>query len=409
MPQLRENDSGAGRKDKSAPSGPISEQKPPSAERKQKSESLTEEQSELLNSDGVDNDLEPVLREHDSGAGRKQKAALSHTISKEESSSAENRRRKKKEEEVDHQYKEFIENQERFWNRSCIFVRILRKVIGVASILLVFILVDRALVFAGLVMQLPVLFQWIALVFATLIGLLLAFLIFQTARWFIRLKPASSQAGSGAWFVEQKVGAEYSGKYWNQTRDQQRDLLQQYATKDKDLDKIKQQCIDFDAGAKGWLKNYDDKFLKKLDNLARAKTDSVSSSVGILTASNPIRFIDQITVFSHALDLTKELMQLYGRRPAPGEALGVLFSTLTHTVTAGYIQEGTEKAIDAAADQFMSSFGDQIPDFAAEACASATLRKIGGRILEGFINYLIMRRFGRQLRKTLRPIPENVL
>ena len=154
-----------------------------------------------------------------------------------------------------------------------------------------------------------------------------------------------------------------------------------------------------------WLKEFSLRFQSILDAAAERRVKSYAMKVGVTTAATPVAVIDQLIVLYSCVALTKELMTIYGLRPAFGQTATLLARSIVTTYLSGLAQELSEGGVDTVFDTFTQFQGE----LATGPLVQGITAKIGiAKVAEGTFNYTLIRRLGKRTISLLQPVrPEG--
>ena len=154
-----------------------------------------------------------------------------------------------------------------------------------------------------------------------------------------------------------------------------------------------------------WLKTFSLRFQSILDAAAERRAKSYARKVWIATAATPVAVIDQLIVLYSCVALTKELMTIYGLRPAFGQTATLLARSIVATYLSGLAQELSEDGVDTAWDVVAQYQGE----LSTGPLVQGITAKIGiAKVAEGRFNYALIRRLGKRTVFLLQPVrPEG--
>lgn len=143
-----------------------------------------------------------------------------------------------------------------------------------------------------------------------------------------------------------------------------------------------------------WLQQVHKQFTCALDAAADQIVKRYSYRVGVGTAVSPRGAIDSMIVLVSLQRMTTELCHLYGVRPGRMESLIIL----GHVVVAATLAAGSDQAGEMVGDQVEEVVRDSLG-----ALGAGLVGQLSGRVAEGTVNSLFVRRIGYRLRGYLRP------
>ncbi|MFN2342934.1 MAG: DUF697 domain-containing protein, partial [Desulfonatronovibrio sp.] len=152
-----------------------------------------------------------------------------------------------------------------------------------------------------------------------------------------------------------------------------------------------------------WLREFDESFVRMLDQAASKRTRVYTKTVAMGTAASPIKFIDQIIVLYASFKLIGELLQIYNLRPAMGQSSLILSRAIIQAYLSGVIEEQAEAGVESFSDYYENIFGEISLATGISAVSDAT-RFILPKVSQGALNGFLIWRLARQARKMLRPI-----
>ena len=154
-----------------------------------------------------------------------------------------------------------------------------------------------------------------------------------------------------------------------------------------------------------WLKAFSLRFQLILDAAAERRAKRYAMKVGVATAATPVAVIDQLIVLYSCVALTKELMTIYGLRPAFGQTTTLLARSIVATYLSGLAQELSEDGVDTVWDA-VAQYREEL---STGPWMQGIAAKIGtAKIAEGALNGFLIRRLGKRTISLLQPVrPEG--
>lgn len=144
-----------------------------------------------------------------------------------------------------------------------------------------------------------------------------------------------------------------------------------------------------------WLQEFAGHFQGSIDVAAKTRIKNAAVRTGLFTAVTPYGLIDQAIVFSSALALVKDLMQLYQLRPAWGQSASILAKAIVITYISGSLDDATDNVGDLIGDRMGEIIG---------STGGAILGKTGAKATEGTLNAFFIQRVGLSTMKMLQPV-----
>lgn len=168
------------------------------------------------------------------------------------------------------------------------------------------------------------------------------------------------------------------------------------------LTTVRQRLLDESAGISTdqWLDEFESHFQSVLDRRAAGRVQAMAVRAGVGTATAPNAMIDQIIVTYTLTALVGDLMRIYNLRPAFGQTAVLLSQGIIQIYVSGQLETATE----AAADSLHEALAEWAGLSGAAVLGSAALKAVGARTAEGGLNWLLVRRLGRQTVRMLQPI-----
>ena len=150
-----------------------------------------------------------------------------------------------------------------------------------------------------------------------------------------------------------------------------------------------------------WLKAFSLRFQSILDAAAERRAKSYAMKVGVATAATPVAVIDQLIVLYSCVALTKELMTIYGLRPAFGQTATLLARSIVATYLSGLAQELSEGGVDMVVD-------GTAQELLGPSMLGLTAKIGAAKMAEGIFNGVLIRRLGKRTISLLQPVrPEG--
>ena len=293
---------------------------------------------------------------------------------------------------------------------------------GVASVLGLF-LVAQGTALVDDIRMLPTPFDWIAGVSASVFAIILIVLILKLGIMLARLRrsPAISLRSLEA-LQQRERWQRLAKRHTEHAKGELQDYLKGYelggdtrkrlrvfGVSEDQYDKLVEAheslLGDEPLSPDEWLKAFSLRFQSILDAAAERRAKSYAMKVGVATAATPVAVIDQLIVLYSCVALTKELMTIYGLRPAFGQTATLLARSIVATYLSGLAQELSEDGVDTVWDtvaqyQEELSTGPWMQGIAAKIGAA--------KIAEGALNGFLIQRLGKRTISLLQPVrPEG--
>jgi uncharacterized membrane protein YcjF (UPF0283 family) len=134
-----------------------------------------------------------------------------------------------------------------------------------------------------------------------------------------------------------------------------------------------------------WLKGVDARLLAKIDELAATQIGEYAKRVGFLTAAAPSGLVDTTIVAINTLQLVRILCEIYNVRPTSWATVRIATRMFVSAMVAEHLEQ--------VGDQIGSSIADALHHHISALLANA-LGKASGRISEGVVNAIMIRRLG---------------
>lgn len=144
-----------------------------------------------------------------------------------------------------------------------------------------------------------------------------------------------------------------------------------------------------------WISDVEKRIVQPLDQAAQLVINDSARTVFYGTAIAPRGLFDGLIVLSNCFTLTRRICTLYGMRPSGVATLVVAARAMLNTLAAsgaGEASNAAEDALQPPLEELMGYFG------------AALFAKITVRAAEGAANRLLIKRFGRRVIASVRPI-----
>lgn len=153
-----------------------------------------------------------------------------------------------------------------------------------------------------------------------------------------------------------------------------------------------------------WLKNFEKRFQKPLDELADRRITKWAKRVGVKTAAVPYPLVDTMIVFYSSSQLLSDLCQIYNLRFGTWNTAIILVYVAWITLIAGGVGE-LEDEIEEGVDWVV----DNMPTGAVKEGIRDVpgLGKLFSKLTSGAVNALLIRRMGKKCKQLLRPVNSN--
>lgn len=152
-----------------------------------------------------------------------------------------------------------------------------------------------------------------------------------------------------------------------------------------------------------WLVEYQRRFQDVLDSAARRRARHYGQRAALGTALVPIAAVDQALILYCCLRLVRDLLVIYGVRPAFGQTITILVRAIVQTYLGGEMQSLTEEGAEAALDAVAGSAEELV-----ESAATAMASQVGAKLVEGGVNGLLVWRLGTRTISFLQPVSGSV-
>lgn len=150
------------------------------------------------------------------------------------------------------------------------------------------------------------------------------------------------------------------------------------------------------GGSQLFIREVNDHFLSKLDQVAKRRIHDYAKQVGTKTAIAPSGVLDAGIVIVHSYLSIGDLCRIYNVRTTKGSILYILGLSLVNMIAASGMEDATDYAASALTQGASVLHG--IP-FAGDAIKGLTARGA-----EGTANLLLLRKLGYATLRQLRPI-----
>lgn len=145
-----------------------------------------------------------------------------------------------------------------------------------------------------------------------------------------------------------------------------------------------------------WVREFEARFLRPLDELARSLVKRHAVAVGWKTAIVPSGLLDGMIVIANAYALIGSLCRVYSLRADAWSTLKIMIHVFGNTFVAARLEEFTDQAADASFEHMQDLINSQL--------ARGVLSRLSSGVTQGTVNGLLLRRFGRFAVRALRPI-----
>ena len=144
-----------------------------------------------------------------------------------------------------------------------------------------------------------------------------------------------------------------------------------------------------------WLSVFRSRFQSILDRAAERRVRQYAKHVGLGTALAPLAVLDNAVVLYACVALIKDLMFIYGLRPALGQTATILARSIIQTYLGGLFQQGAAAGSDTLQSTLLSEMSETL---------AATLSVLATKVTEGAVNGVLLWRLGRQAITFLQPV-----
>lgn len=288
----------------------------------------------------------------------------------------------------------------------------------IVGVLGLFVVVE-AVNFAGQVGRLTAPFNYIAIFFAAVFGLMLIFVILRLIGLFFKLKRTNSVnlkaleilAERQRWqtLAEEHAKAakerfiEYLKDYELSAGKRETQFVALGFSREDfaGLSCAKEQLLAAAATmpARAWLNEFKTAFQDVLDDYALKRSRQYALRATIGTAISPIKFIDQVVVLYAGIAMVKDMCVIYNLRPGFGQTLVILSRSIVNAYLSGVINEGVDQAADSISEWLGEISG---------LLGSGMGRFIGARASEGALNGFLLWRLGKRMVTMLRLVRVKV-
>ncbi len=155
-------------------------------------------------------------------------------------------------------------------------------------------------------------------------------------------------------------------------------------------------------GVEDWLEDFQNLFQHHLDKVADRRISTYMKRVGFGTASSPNPLIDRVIVLAGTMSMVKDLFQIYCLKPGFGQTATILARSVVHTYLADKIQQSAESMTGTLAEMLGDTSGET-----KNILVNNVGKKIGGKMAEGVVNGVLVRRLGNHVRRTVQPIRQQ--
>lgn len=290
--------------------------------------------------------------------------------------------------------------------------------------LLGLVLVAAGVGLAGEIRALPTPADWIAGVAAGLCAALLAAAVLRLAAALIRLRRSPTVPLRALETLQQRERwRRLARERTVQARNELREYLRGYAFDEAarrrlaDVGVTDEQCDalslarEFLLRDQGlppdtWVAEFARRFQSILDEAAAVRVKTYARRVGWGTFLAPMAVIDQFVVSYSCLAMVKDVMILFGLRPAAGQAATILARSILHAYLSGLLQELTESGADAVWEEIADSVQEAASPVAARLMSGAGVltREGAAKTSEGVLNGWLVWRLGRRTIRLLQPV-----
>lgn len=178
------------------------------------------------------------------------------------------------------------------------------------------------------------------------------------------------------------------------------------------LDAARNELLQRDKPPIDWLRDFQDRFQSKLDDLAKQRITAYYYKVMWGTAISPRAMVDQLIVILACASMIHDLLRIYKLKPAPGQSLFLLAHAFFNVYASGEMQDKTRYVADNIEDLTKKGFehikGDLLnvagPTlFAGLPIIGRSLLFLTTKFAEGSINAMLIWNLGRTIVKWVQP------
>lgn len=153
-------------------------------------------------------------------------------------------------------------------------------------------------------------------------------------------------------------------------------------------------------GSRAWTEEYLKKIQTPIENAARSRVSMYGKAAAVKTAVSPWPLIDTSAVIYNATLMVKDVAELFNHRFSRFDS----FRLLLNLMVAIYFSAESQEAIESLQEDGLSETGAAGLEKLAFSGADVVLKTVTGKISEGAVNYLFMRRIGKRAIKMLKPV-----
>jgi len=158
---------------------------------------------------------------------------------------------------------------------------------------------------------------------------------------------------------------------------------------------------DSELSDRDWLENFHKEFQSVVDEAAEEYIKSCAKYAGVKTAVSPNALVDVLVTLYWSYRMVGGLFLLYQVRPSFFGVLSILWRSFLNAYISGKIQELEGKTEDTLEDAVKNALG------IGDGIANQIVTKISVKAASGYINYLLIRRLGKQAIRQLQPLADH--
>jgi len=198
---------------------------------------------------------------------------------------------------------------------------------------------------------------------------------------------------------------EYLKRYDLESKEFESALAVAGVSEDQELSRIRQNrqrlmTAEFEDTQR-WLEEFRDGFQSPLDLAAERVIGKYMKRIGIATAAVPKGLIDSLIVTWGSVNMLRELCVIYNLRLGRIGTFVLLGKVFRNVFIAGEMSDVTNAVVQDLSMRIHDGIG--VTSDALTSVAATAGGKILGRVSEGLINALLIRRLGYGAQKILRP------
>jgi uncharacterized membrane protein YcjF (UPF0283 family) len=173
----------------------------------------------------------------------------------------------------------------------------------------------------------------------------------------------------------------------------------------QELGRVREELLDPNrfAGTDQWFAEFGSRFQAPLDRAAEARIVHFARRVAVMTAVSPNTLMDTLLTSYCSFALLGDLCLLYNLRVNRAGTAVLLSRLFFNAYVAGQLNQ-LESLTEAGIQNLVDESGLDLGSLALEAVAGKVVGKVGARAASGLLNYFLLKRLGAHAVRLLRPV-----